>query len=140
MVHEDTPHEVLVDLLENANQQLVDANRRAKALAGVIDRSTAHMRVALGYPNDAHDAGLESLVVQAKHHFPLFRRTLETQHVLDVLAEHRPSEWKWDCTCGDMPSADWRTHKTAHREHLAEVLTSTTIPVSTAQEAEATHV
>jgi hypothetical protein len=130
-MHEDTPRDVLIALLAHANGQLVDANRRARALSGKIDRCEAHMRTALGYPDGAPDAGLESLVVQAKHHFPLFRRTLEMQHVLNVLADHRPNQLYWSCTCGEMESADWRTHHKAHRAHLAEVLTSTTLPEST---------
>lgn len=44
--------------------------------------------------------------------------------IAGLLAEHRPHQWNYDCTCGGMESADWRTHRVQHEAHLAEVLVS----------------
>jgi hypothetical protein len=43
-----------------------DANKRAKALQGVIDRSEGHLRTALGYREGQSDAGLENLSLQVR--------------------------------------------------------------------------
>lgn len=115
---------ILNSLLASANRQLVDANRRTKALSGKIDRCEAHLRAALGYPDDARDACLESLAVQAKDRFSPAGQATEQVRVLGLLAEHQPHEWNWSCTCGTMAPADFRTHKAAHHMHLAEVLTA----------------
>lgn len=48
----------------------------------------------------------------------------EKARVLAVLTKHCPDMWNWSCTCGDMPSSDYRRHPIAHREHLADALTS----------------
>lgn len=129
MTEQATPA-IVSALLASANRQLIDANRRAKALSGVIDRCEVHLRVALGYPDDARDAGLESLAVQVKHRFsPAGQaagqsagQSAEQERVIGVLSDHRPSKWQWSCTCGEMESADFKTHDAAHRVHLAEML------------------
>lgn len=114
---------ILNALLSSANRQLIDANRRAKALSGKIDRCEVHLRGVLGYPDDAPDAGLEAMAVQVRDRFAPAAQTAEQERVLDLLTDHRPNGFDWSCTCGTMASADFRTHTAAHRKHLAEVLT-----------------
>lgn len=115
---------ILNSLLASANRQLIDANRRAKALSGKIDRCEVHLRVVLGYPEDAPDAGLEAMAVQVKHRFSPDAQTTEQERVLRLLTHHQPDRLDWSCTCKTMPPADVRTHMAAHRAHLAEVLST----------------
>lgn len=115
---------ILNALLASANRQLIDANRRAKALSGKIDRCEVHLRAVLGYANGAPDAGLEAMAVQAKHRFSPAGRASEKGRVLSLLTDHQPHAFDWSCTCGDMAPANFRTHKSAHREHRVEVLTA----------------
>lgn len=48
----------------------------------------------------------------------------QRNRIAGLLAEHRPDQWNYGCTCGSMGSADWRTHRKQHEAHLAAVITS----------------
>lgn len=60
-------YESVAATLHKAVAWAEDAEKRCKALADKIDRCEAHMRVVLGYADGERDAGLEAMVVRAKH-------------------------------------------------------------------------
>jgi len=66
MARDQRRYEHVAETLHKAVAWAEDAEARCKALADKIDRCTEHLRVALGYTEGGHDAGLEALAVQVR--------------------------------------------------------------------------
>lgn len=97
-----------------------EADKRAKALQGVIDRSEAHLRVALGW--EEGQGSLEAMAVQLKNRAAtgtaldeVIRLTQENEQLRRQL---RASEVR-----NDALRKHWRRSRERVRDTLAELLT-----------------